>query len=294
MRPLGWRWLAQLPHQTAGVCVLQGAIGAALLFRVFTEAPFALYLWGPHGLGWGSTQHVLGPTLGGLVDRSFATEIGTLIVLLALGLGALGLLLGWRTQAATALALVAFTLLDQRLPELIDRGDTAARLALAYLLLALPPRATASPGSLAVWLHNVAVLAVAMQTMVIYATAGLMKVGGQEWVDGTALYYISQVESLSLPAMREMVKDPLFTTIGSYFTVLYETFFPLAVLSRLRLPWIVLGIAFHLAIAVFLGLVTFSTVMIGLDLFFVSDAEYARLLAFSKRVQAQAACKARP
>src|SRR5438874_637779 len=111
----GRTWLADSPHQLLGIRLLQCALGALLLFRVVTEAPFALYLWGPHGLGRGSTQPVLGPTLGGLVDGMFASEVGTLAVLVVLAVGALGLLAGYRTDVATALALVACVLLEQRL-----------------------------------------------------------------------------------------------------------------------------------------------------------------------------------
>jgi hypothetical protein len=279
----GWEWLASTPHQRRGLRVLQSAIGAVLLFRICTEGRFALYLWGPRGLGWGSTQPALGPTLGRLADRSFGTDAGTVGVVLALVAAALGLLLGWRPRLSTAVALIALSLLERRLPEIIDRGDTAARLALFYLLFVVPAGATVPPRGLAVWIHNLGVLAIAAQTMIIYGTAGLMKAAGREWYDGTALYYISQVDSLSLPAMWELARVPLVTVVGSYFTVAYEALFPVAVLSPLRLVWIALGVLFHLAIAVFLGLITFSTVMIALDLFFVTDSEYARALAWGSR-----------
>jgi hypothetical protein len=278
-----WAWLADRPHQFGGIRLLQCALGLMLLIRVGTEAPFLGYLWGPHGLGWGSTRPVLGPTLGGLVDQLFATDLGTLAVLVVLAASALGLVLGRLTQLSTALAFIAFTLLDQRLPELVDRGDTAARLALLYLLVVLPWGSTVPRGSLLVWVHNLGVAAIAIQAMLIYATAGLMKIGGPEWMEGTALYYISQVESLSSPAMRELVKQPFVTAAGTYFTVVYEVLFPIAMLTRLRRIWIGLGVAFHLAIAVSLGLVTFSTVMIGLDLFFLTDAECGGLFALVRQ-----------
>jgi hypothetical protein len=244
---------------------------------VFTEARFSAYLWGPNGLGSGSTQYILGPTLGGLVDRVFATEIGTLAVLLALAIGALGLVAGYRTDASTLLALVAFGLLEQRLPELSDRGDTITRLVLTYMVFVLPAGAKPTRGSLAVWLHNVAVLAIAAQVVVVYTNSGLMKAYGEKWQHGTALYYISQFESLSLPAMREMFKDPLITTVATYGSLLYEVLFAVAIISPLKLPWLAFGIVFHIGIAVFLGLITFSMVMVGLLLFFVSDAEYVRI-----------------
>jgi hypothetical protein len=285
MTPLraGWSWLAESPHQLTGVRLLQCAIGVQLLFRAVTEAPFAPYLWGPHGLGQGSTQSVLGPTLGGLVDRVFASDVGTLAVLVVLAVGALGLLAGYRTDVATALALGASVLLELRLPELAEGGDLIARLVLIYLLFVLPAGAKPARGSLAVWLHNVAVLAIALQVMVLYADSGLMKAAGEKWQHGTAMYYVSQLEWMFLRPAREWFKDPLVTTATTYASLLYEILFPVAILSRLRLVWVGFGILLHLGIGVLMGLTTFSIVMIGLLLFFVSDAEYARIWQWAQR-----------
>src|SRR5438046_2141730 len=92
-----WRWLSSDPHHLIGVRILQIAIGAMLLFQVFTQFPFATYLWGPHGIGWGSTRPVLGPVLGNVFDRVFMVDTRIFFVLFILGIGALGLLFGYCT-----------------------------------------------------------------------------------------------------------------------------------------------------------------------------------------------------
>jgi hypothetical protein len=283
----GWRWLAETPHHRVGLRLLQGALGAALLIRVCTEVPFAAYFWGPTGLGWGSTQYVLGPALGRLVDQLFATGIGTSAIVAALTAGALGLLFGYRTDVATLVALVSFSLLEQRLPELGDRGDTIMRLVLFYTLFVLPVDAQPVRGSLAVWVHNVAVLAVALQVAVLYGSAGFWKAAGDQWQHGTALYYVSQADSLALPALGDWLKHGWITTGLTYSSMLYELFFPLAILSRLKLPWLAFGALFHVGIALFLGLVTFSVAMLGLLAFLISDQEYARLQAWLRGVRSR-------
>jgi len=97
------------------------------------------------------------------------------------------------------------------------------------------------------------------------------------WHHGTALYFISQVEWFSHPAMRAVFMYPLVTTLATYSTMLYQVWFPVAIFSRFRIAWLLIGIWFHLSIAAFMGLVTFSTVMIGLELFLITDAEYTWL-----------------
>jgi hypothetical protein len=115
-----------------------------------------------------------------------------------------------------------------------------------------------------------------------------LKPAGQEWFMGTALYYISQAESLTTPVVRELAKNAAVSTLGSFFTVIYETLFPFAVLSPFRVPWVILGIAFHLGIALSLGLISFSIIMIGMDLFFISDEEYGKLGDWLRQVRARA------
>jgi hypothetical protein len=274
----GWHWLGDEPRQRMGIRLLEISIGAMLLFRVFTEARFASYLWGPRGIGWGSTVYMFGDTLGRLLDRAFATEAGTAGVLAALALAAFGLLSGYGGRIATALALVAFVLLETRLPEIPDGGDNITRLVLTYMLFLVPGRAKPARGSLGVWFHNVAVLAIAFQITILYSTSGMMKASGDRWHHGVAMYYISQVEWFSLPALREMFRNPLMVVLASYIPLFYQILFPLAMLSRVKLLWLALGIGFHLGVAVFMGLITFSTAMIGMELFLISDGEYASML----------------
>lgn len=272
-----YRWLTVEPHQRRGVRVLQVAMGLMLLFRVYTETPFYSFLWGPRGVGSGSTAPILGRRIGGLLDGAFATEMGALIVLVVLALGAFGLVLGIFPRLATALALVTFFMIEQRLPELPDGGDNIARIVLMYMLLLLPPKSKPAPGTLSVWFHNLGVLAIGIQVAILYTISGLMKSYGYTWHHGIAMYYISNVEWFSLPALREIFANPFVVTIATYVPMLYQLLFPMAILSRVKLPWLFLGIVFHLGVACTMGLVTFSTVMIGLELFLVTDLEYTAI-----------------
>jgi hypothetical protein len=272
-----WGWLANDPHQLIGVRILQIFIGAILLFQIFIELPFAGYLWGPHGLGYGSTIPVLGPMLGNVFDRVFTTDAGIFFVLFILGIGALGLLFGCSTRVATFVVLISFSLLYKRLPELRDGGDDITRLMLIYMLFLLPHRAKFSSGPLRVWLHNIAVLAITFQLMVMYLASGFAKATGEWWQQGVAMYYVSQVQWYTLPGAHELFTNPWIVTLATYVSMFYQLLFPVAIISRMKLPWILLGILFHLSIAVLMGLLTFSTVMIGLELFLISDQEYAKL-----------------
>lgn len=283
-----WSWLADEPHHRVGVRVLQIAVGAALLFRVLTELPFAAYLWGPHGIGLSGNPSYFGPSLGGQLDVVFHSMAGTYAVLAAIALAALGLLSGRHTRAATMMALLASLMLERRLPEILDGGDNITRLTLTYMLFLLPAGARPMRRSLGVWVHNIAVVAIMTQLIVLYATSGLMKAAGERWHHGTALYVVSQVEWFSEPWVRNIFKNPFLTTMATYSTLLFQLWFPMAIFSRFKLVWLAAGIFFHVNIAVVMGLVTFSTVMIGLELFLITDEEFAWLQAAGQRLVAGA------
>lgn len=272
-----WAWLNNEPHQLIGIRVLQMCIGAALLFTLFTELPFASFLWGPHGIGWGSTSSALGSVLQTAFDALFATNAGVFCVLFVLGLGALGLVSGYATRIATFLTLIAFSLLIQRLPELGDSGDNMAKIVLIYMCFLLPRRTQSSAGEFRVWLHNLAVLAIALQLMVMYLTSGFAKAMGETWQNGVAMYYVNQIQWFTLPGTQTLFLNPFIVTAATYIPMFYQLLFPVAVISRIKLPWILLGILFHLGIAVLMGLISFSTIMIGLELFLISDEEYIML-----------------
>jgi hypothetical protein len=279
------------PRQLTGARVLRIAFGSMLLLRMGTELRFASYLWGAHGIGDGSTVFYLGDQFGKLVDHAlFETAAGPTAVCLVLALAGLGLVLDVRPLLSTFVALAAFWLLELRTPAILDGGDNITRLTLMYMLLLSPDGRGAKPGSLRTWFHNLGVLAVALQLCMLYLTSGFMKATGERWQHGTAMYLISQVETFSLPAARAIFHDPIAATLASYVPMLFQLWFPIAMLSRVKLLWLAIGIGFHLGVATFMGLIAFSTVMIGLELFLITDAEYAML----RRWTATALERARP
>jgi hypothetical protein len=272
-----WRWLAKDPHQLIGVRILQMSIGVVMLYQVAITLPFASYFWGPHGVGYGSTSPILGTTLGNIVDHVYTADASIFCVLFILSIGALGLLFGFCTRLATFITLVMSFILYNRLLEITDGGDNIIQLVLIYMLFLLPHRAKFCSGQLRVWLHNIAVLAIALQVLIVYTASVFSKLSGDQWPQGIAMYTLSQVQLYSLPAARGIFTIPLIVYITSYSTLIYQLLFPLIIHTRFKLLWVVFGIFFHLGIVVLIGLVTFSTMMIALELFFITDQEYAKI-----------------
>lgn len=268
-------WLSDEPNQRIGVRVLQTILGIVFVFRAFTEMPFAKYMYGAHGVGDELRLDLtFGEFIGGALNNLFRHDTNIYLLLIILAGCGLCFIVGSRTRIVTAISLITFNLISGLNLEVGDGGDNVTQLVLIYMLFLTPFDEAFKPGGLKVWVHNLAVVAIGLQVMILYFTAGFMKINGHVWTEGLALYNISQVETFSLPLFRSMFKNPYIATISAYITMIFLIWFPIAMFSKFKLLWILMGISFHLGIVGYMGLVTFGATMVGLELFFLTDKEY--------------------
>ncbi len=123
-------------------------------------------------------------------------------------------------------------------------------------------------------LHNGAVLVIAAQVCVVYATAGLFKVQGSMWQDGSALGFILRLHWFEpWPGLSTwLVGHTVLLTLAGYLTVFVQIAFPFTVFTpKLKYPSLVVLAGMHLSIAVLLGLPFFSLIMLVGDAVFLSD-----------------------
>jgi len=174
-----------------------------------------------------------------------------------------------------------------------DGGDNVLRIMLFYLLFA-DLHGSLKPNEPSTWrkvlgiAHNLALVAVGIQLSALYLTAGMQKVHGDMWRDGTALWYILQVREFSHPVVGQfLLSMPAFTIVFTHLTVFFQIAFPwLIVHPTLRRYAVAIGAAMHLGILAAMNIVSFSLIMIFLDLMMIPDADYIRL---GKRIEAVAA-----
>lgn len=251
------------------------------------------YLFGPKGVA-GLDTVTSSDSLYALVP----TELGFDLLYHAGILVAFLWLLGVRTLWTTPLNLILYESLNRVAPDLVDGGDNLARLLLffscfadlsSHLHVTAPTRATRPlhrRGRLAklanLWrparaaMHNAAVLCMALQICVVYTVAGLTKVQGETWQNGTALYHAWRAREFFQPGLSEaLYSSASLLTLASYLTVAFQVAFPLLVfLNRhTRRAAILLGVGFHVGIGTLMGLQTFALFMIAADLALVTDTE---------------------
>ncbi|WP_146259073.1 HTTM domain-containing protein [Streptomyces tateyamensis] len=232
--------------------------------------------------------------------------------------------LGWHTRAVSVLFALVVTSFHGRSIFITDGGDNLIVLMAVYLVFTacgrrwsldarrarirtaatgVGPRPAGSAAEsyegqvalvrdrLSTLLHNCGMCVIAAQVCLLYGAAGLYKVQGSLWRDGTALHYVLHLDLFRpWPGLSELADDhALFISVIGYLTVLVQVAVPFTAFSRLK--YVVLGVlvGLHIGIAVLLGLPVFSGAMLIADAVFLPD----RLLLSLGRI-GRAACRWRP
>ncbi|MEU9402012.1 HTTM domain-containing protein [Streptomyces sp. NPDC048242] len=224
--------------------------------------------------------------------------------------------LGWRTRITSVLFALVVTSFHARAIFMTDGGDNLLLLMAFYLVLTAcgrrwsldarrarlkTARAADAPReqardplarelrdarrTLVTVVHNCGMFLIAAQVCFLYGSAGLYKVQGASWGNGTALHYVLHLELFRpWPELSHLVDEhTTLIAIAGYLTVLLQVAFPFVLFGRLKYPVLVMLLGMHLGIAVLLGLPLFSSAMIVADAVFLPDRFYAFLPRLYRR-----------
>lgn len=113
-------------------------------------------------------------------------------------------------------------------------------------------------------LNSVAIRLFQIQLCVIYGYTGMEKLKGAPWWEGTALWNVMTNSQMVLMDFSFVLKWPLLIIIGTYFTVIFEVYFPALIWPKKIRRWVLLaGVLLHIGIGITMGLVFFSAVMVA-------------------------------
>ncbi|WP_217136376.1 HTTM domain-containing protein [Leucobacter chinensis] len=217
-------------------------------------------------------------------------------------------LIGWHTRIMTFVLLVMLVSLQANNPYVLNGGDTLMRITLFFMLFAnlgefysldarRRSRALLAGKSKRAWVpahvsnaaHNAALILGCFQIVVVYVTSGVWKLVGDEWLDGTALFYALRLDVfMAYPMVNELIwQSSLVIYVATFIALWVQTLFPLMILWRPTRIFALASLIFmHLGIAVLLGLWPFSLAMIALDMLFVRDASWVSAFAWVQRSKA--------
>ncbi|GIW89395.1 MAG: hypothetical protein KatS3mg108_3719 [Isosphaeraceae bacterium] len=204
----------------------------------------------------------------------FAVPDAWLEAVWGVGLVALGALtcgLGARWMAPLSWVLVVSTM--RRAPVMLFGFDHVIATWLLYLAIgggggqvwAVRP-AGRSPSVAA----NLALRLIQLHLCLIYASAGLAKLQGRPWWDGTAVGMLLGNSEFRPFDLSFLADHPRWLELATHATVWLEILYPVLIWFRGWRPWLLGGaVAMHLGIAVAMGLTEFSLAMIAGNLAFV-------------------------
>ena len=253
------------------------------LLSVITLLPAAGEFWGPHSLIANTPDRPI--ALLQLLDLPSVRPFYLLFVFGEIALLLLGMTCRWPRITALLIYIVSMNL-NNRAWVILDGGDNLMQIMLIYLIFMDPslPGRPATAGVLT-YLNNAITNAVffiaRLQVIAVYVVAGLAKVDGELWQNGTAIYYTLNVDDFTLPFVRSFVSEnPFFAVMATYVTLFYQLSFPWLIWHRRVRPWLMLlGTTLHLQIAFVMGLFTFGFAVMASYVVFFTDERAAAILA---------------
>jgi len=126
------------------------------------------------------------------------------------------------------------------------------------------------------WSANVVIRMIQIHLCIIYLCAGLAKLQGEMWWDGTAIWHVLMIGDLAPVDVRWMAQLPywcvdLVSTVGVAATLAFEISFVFLIWNRMLRPLLLLAaVALHVGIGVFMGLDAFAAAMLTACLSFVA------------------------
>lgn len=302
--------LTERPVSLYAAAVLR--IGYGLLYLVFLlrEFPHRDEIWGPGSPWTPELARQLFDQTGwaSILTLSDSRPYFETCYALALVTSAL-FMLGWRTRAVSVLFAVVVASFHARAIFMTDGGDNLILLMALYLTLTacgrrwsldarrarrrafagkegsgptdsgadgLRHQLATSRRTLTAVLHNCGMFVIAAQVCFLYGSAGLYKVQGASWGNGTALHYVLNLDLFRPWPELSLLADEhdVLIAVACYLTVLVQVAFPFVLFGRLKYPVLTILLGMHLSIAILMGLPLFSSAMIIADATFLPDRVY--------------------
>lgn len=289
-------WFVDARHADYGLAVMRMASGFLVSAWLLLNISVAARIWGPGSAYWEPYRDVLGYKwpLNALRDAGAGMFWFWYLFTLLL---ALAFMVGWRTRIVTPLLFVFYAGLNAQNVAIADGGNYFFRIMLIYLIFAdvsrrwsLDSRRRALKNSRetesGTVLHNLALCLVVAQLCMVYLEAGLYKVQGSLWQNGTAMYYPLASDFYGVfPSLSDLAtRFSWVVVLVTYFSVLIQIAFTFMLFNRITRRLALIGIlGMHLGIALLMGLPFFSGIMAAADAVLVSGATWVAIMAWLGR-----------
>ena len=120
------------------------------------------------------------------------------------------------------------------------------------------------------------------QVCILYFFSSYWKLYDENWTNGKALYYISQIDSFSANWMKFLFTTyPSLSVIMTYSVLLYQGLFLILVWTkRFKTPLLIFGVFLHLGISMGMGIFAFGIIMILSYILFLDNEQINKIKGF--------------
>lgn len=140
-----------------------------------------------------------------------------------------------------------------------------------------------SEGSTSFWtsfmrlVHHLSFYGAWVQLCIVYLSAGLLKLKGNLWLDGSAISHVLSIEEYSLPSIISIAwENPWWMKLATWVTLIYQLTFPWIIwIKNSRSILLFLGTVIHLGIAFIVGITDFGMIMVISYLLFLPNNKVA-------------------
>lgn len=127
-------------------------------------------------------------------------------------------------------------------------------------------------------LSNFARLACILLLIMVYVESSLYKLMGPKWLDGTAVYYALNLPEYSTTWSRSLADNSVVVAIMTYSALAYQLLFPLLVwIRKVKIPFLLIGVGFHMFIAAGMNLWDFGPAMLIGYVLFLNETQVSKL-----------------
>lgn len=292
-------WLFSDLHGTWAAAACRIGVGLSVVGLLLSNFS-TREMWAGPGSVWAEPARAVSTFPEIALLRNVSSDVVTLVYALTL-LAAVAFVLGWHTKTANVMTFIGFIAIVAQNPVVSSQGDNLVRVTLLWLLLMRTgehwsldqrrrrrkeseSRARRAEEAIPRWLwtslHNIGLVGLGAQTVLVYLTAGLSKVSQDEWQHGNALYYTLQLpEYRHFPWLSDLLsQSSVLLALATYLVLLTQLFFaPLLLNAVARRAIVAIAIVANVVFGAVFATPWSSLAMIGVTCLFASTDAFVRL-----------------
>lgn len=285
-----WREFFFTPEPAVTVAVFRILFGVVLTVHGLLLWPHANLWYGPRGfLPYKQYCQIYGRSRFSVFHFLPDSDLTVKVVLAAYITAAASLSLGILTTLSASLTFVLLVSIHNRNPAVLHGGDDVLRIMTFLLIvssagaeLSVDRYASSAQLFLGEYTSPWALRLMQLQVSIIYLRAGLAKLGGEAWLNGSAAYYPTQVQEYRRFPLPKVLIGAFWIRLATWGTILIEIGLGTAIwVKEFRYVILVCGLAFHLVLEYFVNLQLFGWTMMCCLLLFVSPTDLMSLLRLS-------------